>query len=264
MARGHPFFRPAGSRPRGPGARRRCELGRGHRARHRELLRPRPGSWSGRSSDGAADRPRAWPRGLAARDDIWAESISPAYHAGAVRRGEGRWMTVTSASEIDVVLGELTEWLEANWDPASAARLVAAAGGVGMGPGPLAPGVVRAGPRAPTRFAVSVAVQRYGRPRPGRVARPGWRVRRSSSTARTTRSGGTCGDGHRRRWLLPTVQRAQRRVRPRRAPDARSGRRRLGRQRPEGVDVGRPGRQQGDAGCTHERGRPNTLGSHTS
>jgi hypothetical protein len=126
-----------------------------------------------------------------------------------------------------------------------------------MGPGPLAPGVVRAGPvtrRRARGVGCGPTVRR--RPRPGRV-----RDRDGGSHAPRPRHGrpeaaAPAGDGHRRRWLLPTVQRAQRRVRPRRAPDASgAGRRRLGRQRPEGVDVGRPGRQQGDAGRTHERGR---------
>jgi len=137
------------------------------------------------------------------------------------------------------------------------ARVVAAAGRFGMGAGPLATGVVRAGLVA-RRRAGGVGGDPTVRRGPG----PCWfRNRDGGSHAPRPRHGRPeaappAGDGHRRRWLLPTVQRTERRLRPRGAPDRRgAGRRRLGRQRPEGVDVGRPGRQQGDAGRTHERGR---------
>ena len=78
-------------------------------------------------------------------------------------------MTVTSASEIDVVLGELTEWLEANWDPSSAARLVA--WGSRDGPRPTGPGSGTGGlMRADALRGVGCGPTVWRRPRPGRPA----------------------------------------------------------------------------------------------
>ena len=67
-----------------------------------------------------------------------------------------------------------------------------------------------------------------------------WPARRSSPTAPTSRRSGSCAHAPRRRAVVPAVQRAGRRVRPRRDQHpGRARRRRVGRQRPEGVDVGR-------------------------
>ena len=61
----------------------------------------------------------------------------------------------------------------------------------------------------------------------------------------------------RRREDVPALLRAGRRVRPRRAADPRRARRRrVGRQRPEGVDVGRQGGRVRHARRPHELGRP--------
>ena len=128
------------------------------------------------------------------------------------------------------------------------------------GPRPTGPGSGTGGAcRAPTRSRCRLRSNGTA-PSPARPgSRPGWRVRRSSSTARTTRSGGTCGG-----WSPAAMAIANCSASPTPGPTSpgsrrsQCGRRRLGRQRPEGVDVGRPGRQQGDAGCTHERGRAQT------
>ena len=60
---------------------------------------------------------------------------------------------------------------------------------------------------------------------------------------------------------MPALQRARRRLRPRRPPDpGRQGRRRVGGQRPEGVDLGRPGRRPRHAHRPHRRRRPEAPG----
>jgi alkylation response protein AidB-like acyl-CoA dehydrogenase len=99
-------------------------------------------------------------------------------------------MTVTSASDLDV-LGEVTEWLEANWDPELPLREWwhrLGESGWAQAHWPrewYGRGLTRA-----DGLAVSAAIQRFGAVpvRPG--SRPGWRAPPCSSTAQTPRSGG--------------------------------------------------------------------------
>ena len=62
---------------------------------------------------------------------------------------------------------------------------------------------------------------------------------------------------------MPAVQRARRRLRPRQPPvQGRARRRRVGDQRPEGVDVGRAGRRPRHADRPHRRRRAQAQGHH--
>ena len=68
---------------------------------------------------------------------------------------------------------------------------------------------------------------------------------------------------HRPEGVVPALQRAGRRLRPRRPPDPRhQGRRRVGRHRPEGVDLRRPGGRPRHAHRPHRRRRAEAPGHH--
>ena len=80
--------------------------------------------------------------------------------------------------------------------------------------------------------------------------------RRCSPTAPTSSSAPAAAGDHRRGHVVPAVQRARQRLRPRRADDAgRARRRRVGRQRPEAVEHERPPRRPRHAPGPHRLGR---------
>ena len=160
-------------------------------------------------------------------------------------------------------LDELLRWLEESWDPDLTlrewwARL--ASSGWCEPHWPVAwhgRGLSRTEARTVTRADSRV---RRGH-RPDRLwHRP---CRADPARARDRRSEGAASSGHGRgnRRLLPALQRAQRRVGPcRAAVPGRARRRSMGGQRAEGMDVGWPDCQQGDAGGAHRCGRPQAHG----
>ena len=106
----------------------------------------------------------------------------------------------------------------------------------------------------------------------GALRRRRWRVRRrhrdgradaDRARHRSAEAAVPPGAAARRRGVVPAVQRAGRRVRPRRAADPRRARRRrVGRRRAEGLELGRaPQRARHPAGA-HRPGRAEAQGHH--
>ena len=162
-------------------------------------------------------------------------------------------------------VAEVTAWLEENWDP----DLTVDEWWERLG---------RSGWAAPTW-----PVEWYGKG----LSRPracGSRAPSPSSARSAPRAASACcspgptiathgTDEQKERYLrdivtgqegvVPAVQRARRRLRPRRSADqGRSGRRRVDRQRPEGVDLGRPGRRPRHAARPHRPRRAQAPGHH--
>ena len=115
----------------------------------------------------------------------------------------------------------------------------------------------------------AAAVVAPGDPR-GRCDRPAGRARHAPRRAddphpRHRRAEGALPPTDRRRagGLVPALQRAGRRLRPReRAGQGRARRRRVDHQRPEGVDVGRPGRPT--SGCCSRAPTPTRRSTRAS
>ena len=112
--------------------------------------------------------------------------------------------------------------------------------------------------RSRRAFGVTIGAVR-GRHRHGRA---------DAAAARHPEQQARClaADAARRRGVVPAVQRARGRLRPRLAAHpGRARRRRVGRQRPEGVDVERAARRVGHPHRPHRpRRRPSTRASPTS
>ena len=173
---------------------------------------------------------------------------------------------MTDTLEDTGVVAEVNAWLEKNWDP----DLTSASGGSAWAP-PAGPR--RRCPRAPTaracRATTRVLVQQAHRRARRARARPAGSAccsprRRSPPTARPSRSS---------EYVRPIVtgQRAwcQLFSEPGAGSDlagpagqGRSGRRRVDRQRPEGVDLRRPGRRHGHAHRPHQPERAQAPGHH--
>ena len=171
----------------------------------------------------------------------------------------------TDAVATDDLTAEVTAWLEEQLGPRPHRRgVVGPARPVGLGRAHVAGRVVRQGPLA-RRGRPGHADHRHVR-RPGRArrARPAAR-RPDHRRPRHRRAEAALPARHRHRpeGLVPAVQRAGRRIRPRRAQHPRRARRRrVGRQRPEGVDLGRPLVRSRHAARPHRpRRRPSTRAS---
>ena len=159
----------------------------------------------------------------------------------------------------------VNDWLAENWDP----DLTVAEWWERLGlSGWAAPGLPEhaygKGLNRNDAVAVQNAIARVRRPRGARRARPAAR----GAHDRGARHAGAdrplrAGHRHRPEGVVPALQRARRRLRPRRPADqGDQGRRRVDRHRPEGVDLRRPGGRHGHAHRPHRPQRPQAPGHH--
>ena len=153
--------------------------------------------------------------------------------------------------ELDAIEAEVTAWLDANWRPEPAEAGVAGAGRRRrLRRAHVAPRSGSGGSSTATPAAVIAAEfrrpQRPGRPPgpPQPVGQHRAGVRHGQPEAALHPAAAARPGEH-----VPALLRARRRLRPGRAADpGRPRRRRVGRERPEGVDVGRPRRPT--TGCS--------------
>ena len=146
----------------------------------------------------------------------------------------------------------------------SSCRVAHLARGLGLGGSVVARRLLRAGIDARGRR------DRGGGADPGGRRRSSGRRRHRAGRAddprpRIARAEGSAAAPHRHRrgHVVPAVQRAGQRIRPRRAHHpGRPRRRRVGRQRPEGVEHQRPPRRARPAAGSHELGRDQARRHH--
>ena len=153
--------------------------------------------------------------------------------------------------ELDAIEAEVTAWLDANWRPDRPKQewleLVVDAGYAV----PTWPRSGSGGSSTATRLAViGRRVRRASAPRaPARTSHNLWANTVLAFGTREPEAAVHPAAAARRGGDVPALLRARRRLRPRRAADpGRARRRRVGRQRPEGVDLGRPRRPT--TGCS--------------
>ena len=131
-----------------------------------------------------------------------------------------------------------------------------------LGDAELARGVVGPGPGPPRGQRRRRGDQRGRGPRP--AGGPGHDAGRPDDHhPRQRRAEAALPAHHRQRpgGVVPALQRARRRLRPRRPPvQGREGRRRVDRQRPEGLDQRGPARRPGHAHRPHRPRRPQAQG----
>ena len=160
---------------------------------------------------------------------------------------------------------ELRDWLGGNWDPDLTVGEWWERLGLSGWAAPAAPGrLLRPRPQPQRRAAVARTIAEFG----ALGAPMGMGIGLVSPTIATH---GTREQIERylpdivtgRLWLVPAVQRARRRIGSRRALDARGARRRrVGRQRSEGLDVGRALRRPRHAARPHGPDRAEASGHH--
>ena len=171
----------------------------------------------------------------------------------------------TSAPATDLV-DELRTWLEENWDPdLTVGEWWERLGLAGWAAPTLPDERLRPGPVPQRRRASSNARSPRSAPSAPRPGSACCSRRPTIATHGTQEQIDTLRPRHRHRpaGLVPALQRAGRRLRPRR-PHGQGGpgRRRVDRQRPEGLDLAGPDRRHGHAPRPHRPRRAEAPGHH--